>query len=172
MDREELVDESGGDLPAIGESKPFAEALRLLHRPRIDPNGYHLDFFNFSNDHLYERLKPRKITLRQTGTIELKHAGPATKLQMPFVSATIQQIWSTRRTESYRSVFSTSSTFHAKKCNTGIGIRCSFRQGYPCALKNSFLLAERNSNERQSRQCRGKGRRWKLKCQRRPRICQ
>ncbi|KAJ9126620.1 hypothetical protein QFC24_001649 [Naganishia onofrii] len=84
MDREELVNESGGDLPAIGESKPFAEALRLLHRPRIDPNGYHLDFFNFSNDHLYERLKPRKITLRQTGTIELKHAGPATKLQMPF----------------------------------------------------------------------------------------
>ncbi|KAJ9124157.1 hypothetical protein QFC22_000954 [Naganishia vaughanmartiniae] len=84
LDREEFMDTSAGDPPASGESKPFVEALRLLHRPRIDPNGYHLDFFNFSNDHLYERLKPRKITLRQTGTIELKHAGPATKLQMPF----------------------------------------------------------------------------------------
>ncbi|KAJ9106197.1 hypothetical protein QFC21_001341 [Naganishia friedmannii] len=84
MDREDFMDTSSGNLPVSGESQPFVEALRLLHRPRIDPNGYHLDFFNFSNDHLYERLKPRKITLRQTGTIELKHAGPATKLQMPF----------------------------------------------------------------------------------------
>jgi hypothetical protein len=32
-----------------------------------------------------QRPQPRKVTLRQTGTIELKHAGPATRLQMPFV---------------------------------------------------------------------------------------
>jgi hypothetical protein len=79
--------ESAEDYPIpLAAINPSLEALRLLHRPRIDHNGYHLDFFNFSNDHLYERPQPRKVTLRQTGTIELKHAGPATKLQMPFVS--------------------------------------------------------------------------------------
>lgn len=82
-DAAEASEEAPIPLAAIN---PSLEALRLLHRPRIDHNGYHLDFFNFSNDHLYERLQPRKVTLRQTGAIELKHAGPATKLQMPFVS--------------------------------------------------------------------------------------
>ncbi|KAI5455045.1 hypothetical protein NCC49_002318 [Naganishia albida] len=80
-DAAEASEEAPIPLAAIN---PSLEALRLLHRPRIDHNGYHLDFFNFSNDHLYERLQPRKVTLRQTGAIELKHAGPATKLQMPF----------------------------------------------------------------------------------------
>lgn len=82
-DAAEVSEEIPIPLAAIN---PSLEALRLLHRPRIDHNGYHLDFFNFSNDHLYERLQPRKVTLRQTGAIELKHAGPANKLQMPFVS--------------------------------------------------------------------------------------
>lgn len=171
-DGEDLMDISGGGLPVPGESKPFVEALRLLHRPRIDPNGYHLDFFNFSNDHLYERLKPRKITLRQTGTIELKHAGPATKLQMPFVSALIQHTRYIPGAQLYCPLYSTSSTCHAKKCSTGIDILSSFRQEYLCGLRNWFLPVELNSSGKQSRQCRDKARRWKSKSLKRRRIYQ
>lgn len=131
-DSADTPDESPIPLAAIN---PSLEALRLLHRPRIDHNGYHLDFFNFSNDHLYERLQPRKVTLRQTGAIELKHAGPATKLQMPFVSQVSPLIVVITHAFLHHH-HSISWIFHEKIFRTGIDRRCSSRPVYRYASRS------------------------------------
>ena len=62
------------------------KAIRVIRTPRTDINGLALDFYNWSNDHYYPPQKAQKVTIRQTGLIDIIHAGPAVKLQMPFVS--------------------------------------------------------------------------------------
>jgi hypothetical protein len=72
---------------ATAEPSKMIKAIRIIRTPRTDVNGLPLDFYNWSNDHLYPPQKAQKVTIRQTGLIDIIHAGPALKLQMPFVSA-------------------------------------------------------------------------------------
>lgn len=68
------------------EPSRAAKAIEIIRAPRTDDTGLALDFYNWSNDHYYPQQKAQKVTIRQTGLIEIIHAGPAVKLQMPFVS--------------------------------------------------------------------------------------
>lgn len=47
--------------------------------------GQQLDLYNLSNDRIYENLKEKKKVVRQTfGNLEVQHAWPALKLQLPY----------------------------------------------------------------------------------------
>jgi hypothetical protein len=69
------------------EKSRTAKALDIIRAPRTDANGLALDFYNWSNDIYYPPQKAQKVTIRQTGLIDIIHAGPAVKLQVPFVSS-------------------------------------------------------------------------------------
>lgn len=44
------------------------------------------DRFNISNDHTYDVAKETKLVRQTFGALEVEHAYPALKLQLPFVS--------------------------------------------------------------------------------------
>jgi len=45
------------------------------------------DKFNISNDHAYEAIKDSRLVRQTFGALEVEHAYPALKLQLPFVSS-------------------------------------------------------------------------------------
>ena len=45
------------------------------------------DKFNISNDHTYEAIKDNRLVRQTFGALEVEHAYPALKLQLPFVSS-------------------------------------------------------------------------------------
>lgn len=65
----------------------LVEATRVIPTIQIAAREAGLDPFNLSNDRAYEVAKETKKRIRQTlGQLEVQHAYPAQKLQLPFVS--------------------------------------------------------------------------------------
>lgn len=70
---EEMQHQQGGTHPAKKRRLPLAHL------------GQQLDVYNLSNDRVYESLKEKKKVVRQTfGNLEVQHAWPALKLQLPY----------------------------------------------------------------------------------------
>ena len=47
------------------------------------------DKFNISNDHAYEAIKDSRLVRQTFGALEVEHAYPSLKLQLPFVSSRV-----------------------------------------------------------------------------------
>lgn len=79
------------DLSHVEDVTYDDDTARIDPRPRkrfrADPGPpASRDKFNLSNDHAYEAIKDTKLVRQTFGALEVEHAYPALKLQMPFVS--------------------------------------------------------------------------------------
>lgn len=153
------------------EPTRVTKALEIIRAPRIDNNGLALDFYNWSNDHYYPPQKAQKVTIRQTGLIEIIHAGPAVKLQLPFVSACS----GTKRSRTVLILPRRLSTNRPlQRLRSGHEIdRCySSPPGYLYTLTSScHRLIGPSSKGKRSRPWKGKGRRWNPRSLRARKIC-
>ena len=167
-----LADELDVPVESVSrEPTRVAKALEILRTPRTDDSGLTLDFYNWSNDHYYPPQKAQKVTIRQTGLIEIIHAGPAVKLQMPFVSGPSIFTASISRTLTTICDLSTSLILRRPRneCETD---RCC--SSLPACLSTStsscHLRIGPSSRERPSRRWRDRGRRLNPRSPKVPRI--
>lgn len=117
------------------------------------------DPFDISNDHLYEHSREARFRIRQTfGAIEVFHAYPAKKLQIPFVS-TFCKLGSQLLTNSTKPLLPKPRLEH------GVGRLYSFLRVYP-----SRFTSSNRTHPPPSAQRRSKSQRIRARGSRRPRT--